>query len=301
MTTSVTLANNPAPPGTTSGSGLAIGGLFKLTGVEDTITAHAGGTQAAAFALSATKNFHRISVCATAADSVALPPATVGQSHFVRNDGAASAQVFGTTPDTIDGVATATGVALPAGDGAWFVCTTDGKWYTDNAATSTGSGANVFATGPTINQPHIKGVTDATPIPAAGDIGEIIESAVSGNTALTSGVTVNYQTLALTAGVWDVTGFVGFTGAAGTLVNYIQYGINTVTASLGADLSQMSTVTFASGGSAIFSLTDWTAGNAPLRRITIAAGGATIYLAGRANFSVSTCSAYGKIRATRVG
>ena len=110
---------------------MSVGGLFTLTGVEDTLTAHAGGTQAAALALSSTKNYHRISVCATAGDSVLLPAATVGQSHFVRNDGAASCQVFGTSPDTIDGVATATGIVVPAGSGAWFVCTTAGKWYTD--------------------------------------------------------------------------------------------------------------------------------------------------------------------------
>lgn len=128
-------ANAPAPStqGTTQtlSGALSAGGLFTLTGVEDALVAHAGGTQAAALALSNTKNYHRISVCATAGDSVALPAATIGQAHFVRNDGVASCQVFGTTPDTINGVVTTTGVALPAGAGRWFVCTTTAKWYTD--------------------------------------------------------------------------------------------------------------------------------------------------------------------------
>lgn len=163
MSVIITQANNPAPPGALSGSNFSLAGLFTLTGVEDTLTAHAGGTQAAALALSATKNYHRISVCATAGDSVLLPPATVGQSHFVRNDGAASCQVYGTSPDTIDGVATATGVAVPAGVGRWFVCTTAAKWYTDDAAVTTGSGANVLATSPTLVTP-VLGVATATSI-----------------------------------------------------------------------------------------------------------------------------------------
>ena len=135
MTVTVTVANSvPAGSLGAAFSSFSASGLFTLTGVEDTLTAHAGGTQAAALALSATKNYHRISVCATAADSVALPAATVGQAHFVRNDGVASCQVFGTTPDTIDGVATATGVPLPAGAGRWFVCTTAAKWTTTSAS-----------------------------------------------------------------------------------------------------------------------------------------------------------------------
>ncbi len=156
MTVTVTVANSvPAGSLGAAFSSFSASGLFTLTGVEDGLTAHAGGTQAAALALSSTKNFHRVSVCATEGDSVLLPPATVGQQHFVRNDGAASCQVFGTSPDTIDGVATATGVALPAGVGRWFVCLTAAKWVTDAAATTTGSGANVLATSPTLVTPEL--------------------------------------------------------------------------------------------------------------------------------------------------
>ncbi len=99
-------------------------------GVEDSLTAHAGGTQAAALALSATAFFHRISVCATAGDSVILPAATVGKSHYIRNDGAASAQVYAALTETINGVASATGVPLGAGSGVLYFCTTAGKWTT---------------------------------------------------------------------------------------------------------------------------------------------------------------------------
>lgn len=86
---------------------------FVQKSVTDTITAFAGGGKTSATALTSAVN--RISVCATNADSVKLPSvslADVGIEVEVINDGAANAQVFGADSDTIDAVATATGVAL---------------------------------------------------------------------------------------------------------------------------------------------------------------------------------------------
>lgn len=88
---------------------------FVQKSVTDGITAFAGGGQTSATALTSALN--RISVCATNADSVKLPvvsDADIGIEVDVINDGAANAQVFGAGTDTIDGVATATGVALAA-------------------------------------------------------------------------------------------------------------------------------------------------------------------------------------------
>lgn len=101
---------------------------FIETSIADTITAHAGGGQATAVPL--VKRWNRISVCATAADSVALPPAIPGAEVFVVNDGAAAAQVFGFNggTDTIDGVAGATGVALTNAKRDIFRCLTAGAW-----------------------------------------------------------------------------------------------------------------------------------------------------------------------------
>lgn len=113
---------------------LTLSALLNLTGIEDTLTAHAGGTQAAALALSATKSIHRVSVCATNADSVKLPAAVLGQVHWVINSGAASLQVFGSGTDTIDDVATATGVAIATLKSAMFVCVSAGKWYRNQGA-----------------------------------------------------------------------------------------------------------------------------------------------------------------------
>jgi hypothetical protein len=99
-------------------------------GIETGITAAAGGTQAGALALSPTKSFHEVTVVATAANSVKLPLATgSGNIHYVKNSAAVnSLQVYGSGTDTIDGVATATGVAVAAGKTRQFTDTAAGKW-----------------------------------------------------------------------------------------------------------------------------------------------------------------------------
>lgn len=121
----------------TLGSGTVLDPSAVVFGAEDTITAFATGGQTSATALSATKTFHRVSVCATAADSVKLPAATVGQAHYLRNDGAAAMQVFGQATETINGVASATGISHGIGMGVWYVCTTAGAWTTGPVTTFT--------------------------------------------------------------------------------------------------------------------------------------------------------------------
>lgn len=111
-----------------------IGGMTSigLTTFESGITAAAGGTQAAAYQLSAQVN--QVATCATAADSVALPkinlvknrPGFLGFVCVVQNAGAAACQVYGGTGalDTINGVATATGVSIPIGGTGLFIAST---------------------------------------------------------------------------------------------------------------------------------------------------------------------------------
>ena len=93
-----------------------------------TVTARAGGGRANATKLAAAIN--RITTCATAADSVALPPAVGGQVIYVQNAGAAACQVFAdaNTSDTINGVAAATGVSLAAGKSASVNSPAPGVW-----------------------------------------------------------------------------------------------------------------------------------------------------------------------------
>jgi hypothetical protein len=96
------------------------------------ITARAGGGQASATLLTGQTN--SVDTVATAADSVKLPPPDfVGQQiHVLNNDSADSMQVFGSGTDTINGVATATGVAQAAGKLAIYQAMTTGtaaKWF----------------------------------------------------------------------------------------------------------------------------------------------------------------------------
>jgi hypothetical protein len=107
---------------------------------EDNITATASGNQATAYQLSNMYNF--ISTCATNGDSVKLPAAAhLGMEVVVINDGAANAQVFGLGIDTIDAVATATGVVLSAAKRCTYICrkvtdATAGKWVSNMGAKS---------------------------------------------------------------------------------------------------------------------------------------------------------------------
>jgi hypothetical protein len=102
----------------------------------NTLTARAGGGQASATALTGAIN--RVTVAASAADSVKLPaPSYVGQTVVLINSGASSIQVFGTGTDTINGVATATGVAQAAGITALYVAVSTGTaamWFRNLSA-----------------------------------------------------------------------------------------------------------------------------------------------------------------------
>lgn len=107
----------------------AANGFTLLGGVpSDGLTAHAGGTQAAAIQLA--YGWNRLSVVATLNDSAALPAALANAFCLVVNDGAAAAKIYGKNggSDTIDGTAGSTGVALTNAKRTLFVCLTAGKW-----------------------------------------------------------------------------------------------------------------------------------------------------------------------------
>src|ERR1700732_4436972 len=87
---------------------IAPGGLVAESSA-DTITAFATGGQTNATQLTSVVN--RITVVATAGDSVKLPAAAAGLDVLVINHGANALQVFGAGTDQIDDVATATGVS----------------------------------------------------------------------------------------------------------------------------------------------------------------------------------------------
>jgi len=92
------------------------------------IAARAGGTQAPATPIRSACTL--IAVCATAADSVQLPPAVGGQVMWITNAGAASAQIFASPgADTINGIANATGIALANGKSLTLMSPLAGAWF----------------------------------------------------------------------------------------------------------------------------------------------------------------------------
>jgi hypothetical protein len=90
---------------------------------EDKITATAGGTQAAAYKLTA--DISRVSVCTTNGDSVSLPPTSqwVGGKKVVINDGAANLNVYpGNATDQIDTAAVNTAAVITTPKRTIFFC-----------------------------------------------------------------------------------------------------------------------------------------------------------------------------------
>lgn len=146
----------------------------------DNITAHAGGGQASATAL--TTELNRVTTVATAGDSVKLPVSAPGLTIIVINHGANSMQVYGSGTDTIDDVATATGVSQMAGSNVIYSCTTAGTWY------SNGIGTGYAGSFPT--QSYVNGLTahagggqaSATPITAC--IARFTTVATAGDSSL---------------------------------------------------------------------------------------------------------------------
>jgi hypothetical protein len=90
------------------------------------ITAFSTGGQTSATPL--TTEYNRLSVVAAQGDSVRLPAASVGRVIVIDNRGAFAAQVFGAGTDTINGIATATGISQGVNTIATYVCFVAGNW-----------------------------------------------------------------------------------------------------------------------------------------------------------------------------
>lgn len=110
---------------------------------QDSITARAGGGQTNATQLVAQMN--RVTTVATAADSVKLMASTPGREITIINKGANSLQVFGSGTDTIDDVATATGVSQMPNSTVLYFCTAAGKWYTEGLGTGYAGSLQTFS------------------------------------------------------------------------------------------------------------------------------------------------------------
>lgn len=109
------------------GSGIWGGSADAINGsVVTGITAYAGGGQTNAVVLSGAVNV--IGTCATAADSVKLPVASAGDEVWVRNNGAASSNVFPQSGGKINNGTGDAAVACAASKTMVFKCIGGVDW-----------------------------------------------------------------------------------------------------------------------------------------------------------------------------
>lgn len=112
--------------GSITDSGMSIvSGLLEQTAVS-ALTAHSGGGQTSALAL--TKGVNNVTTVAAAGDSVRLPASAAGLEISITNSGANSMQVYGAGTDTINGIATGTGVAQLPGQTVVYTSAVAGNW-----------------------------------------------------------------------------------------------------------------------------------------------------------------------------
>lgn len=168
--------------------------------------------------------------------------------------------------------------------------------------TSTGSGATVLGTAPTINQANLVGVTNGSSA-AAGSVGEVISSVIpSGSAVALANVTMtNIASIILSPGQWSVTGYAGF-GGAGSVVNYIAASVSLTSNTITFNTATLNQSLAATGGG---SGEVWTVGsnNQPFLNIDPAiinvSVNTAVYLVGYIGFTGPQAVMYGKIVAQR--
>jgi hypothetical protein len=162
-------------------NGLATGysGSLQTMSFADTITAHAGGGQGSAVPLVALIN--RVTTVATLGDSVMLPASAAGLSITVTNNSANSMQVYGSGTDTINSVATATGISQMVNSIVVYQCTTAGLWQASGVGSGYSSG---FPTVSYQNNISAAGSTQATATALTCCINRVATVAASTGVAL---------------------------------------------------------------------------------------------------------------------
>lgn len=132
---------------------------------------------------------------------------------------------------------------------------------------------------------------------ASGLLGEIVSSlvAVGSPQAMTTNTAMNVTSISLTAGDWDVEANVNFINTGSTLTGSpnVQAGINTTSATIPVDGSEVST------GLLGVTLTNTDGVTIPRKRVSIAVT-TTVYLCAKAIFTIGTFTSYGQISGRRV-
>ena len=130
---------------------------------------------------------------------------------------------------------------------------------------------------------------------SAGKLGEVISSAVASGSAvsLTTGVAADATSITLTAGDWDVWGQICFIPGATTSITQYQGGINTTSATL-PTAETVAAARLAFDIAAVVSGVSVQSFPLVAARLSLASS-TTVYLIGRATFTISTMGAFGKI------
>ena len=135
---------------------------------------------------------------------------------------------------------------------------------------------------------------------SVGYVGEYVSStlAIGSATALTTNTAKNITSISLTAGDWDVSGWIGLDGAATTNITRIMGNANATTATIDNYIIGYNDISYTTAGSTLFSAG---IGSLPLpsKRFSLSAT-TTIYLVGKVTFTISTASGFGYITARRV-
>jgi len=128
----------------------------------------------------------------------------------------------------------------------------------------------------------------------AGNVGEYVSSTVAGGSAvsLTTGVAANVTSISLTAGDWDISGIIMYTGSASAFTNY-NISISPTSATQGTLGDTRINVAFTGTTAA-----SDTGLSIPLVRVSLAST-TTYYLVASAGYGAGTLSAYGRISARR--
>lgn len=126
----------------------------------------------------------------------------------------------------------------------------------------------------------------------AGSVGEYV-TATGGSTSVTTATPLNLTSISLTAGDWDVQSVIQYSPAGTTSVSDYYSSVNTTTATIGA-LGNYTKFAHTPGVPANTSVI-----TSPSVRISIAST-TTVFCVGQSDFSISTMTATGFIRARRV-
>ena len=92
------------------------------------LTAHSGGTKAAAYQMPAAVAIIQFDTVAVNGDSALLPQAVAGTDITVISSGVATMSVYGRGTDTINDAATANAFSMATNTTARFVCAKYGQW-----------------------------------------------------------------------------------------------------------------------------------------------------------------------------